>query len=177
MSSAHPYRDAGINAGTIMLVAAGGFCGTLARALLDEVAAATHLPWMVFAWSTVLVNLLGAFLLGFVNARFASGCGLVSLPPTKAKPLFSVGFLGAFTTYATLALVVAETARGFQGLALIEALVTMLFGLLLALLGSLLGESHGSSVSPSSPGIQGGSGSPSSPGIPGSFKCMGGDLW
>lgn len=167
MSSAHPYRDAGINAGTIVLVAAGGFCGTLARALLDGVAEAAHLPWMVFAWSTVLVNLFGAFLLGFINARFASGCGLFSLPPTMAKPLFSVGFLGAFTTYATLALVVAETERGFQGLALTEALVTMLFGLLLALLGSLLGESDGASVSPSSPG------SPRSPGSP---ECPGGEV-
>lgn len=70
-------------------VFAGGFAGTLARAGLGEA-----LP---YPWATLLVNLAGAALLGYV---------VVALP--HRRPLLGTGLCGALTTFSTLQLEALE---------------------------------------------------------------------
>ncbi len=89
-----------------IFVALGGALGTLARGGLDALAQAA--PWsgpvasfLLVAWSTVLVDLGGAFFLGalstFLARRAAPSPGLVRL-----RLFAATGFAGAFTTYGTL---------------------------------------------------------------------------
>ncbi len=89
-----------------IFVALGGALGTLARGGLDALAQAA--PWsgpvasfLLVAWSTVLVDLGGAFFLGALSAflarRAAPSPGLVRL-----RLFAATGFAGAFTTYGTL---------------------------------------------------------------------------
>ena len=82
----------------------GGVVGTAARAGLDEVAKASPVRGLFLSWSTLTVNVVGAFLLGtlaaWVAGRLARGAGdPASLK--KLKFLAGTGFAGAFTTYGT----------------------------------------------------------------------------
>lgn len=80
----------------LALIFAGGAGGALAR---YGVARISPVGSSQFPWPTFAVNVLGAFVLGLfltiVLARFVDAWW--------ARPLFAVGFLGAFTTFSTLA--------------------------------------------------------------------------
>ena len=87
-----------------LAVFVGGVAGTAARAGLDEVAKASPVRGLFLSWSTLTVNVVGAFLLGVLSAwvagRLARGVGdPVSLKTWKL--LIGTGFAGAFTTYGT----------------------------------------------------------------------------
>ena len=87
-----------------LAVFVGGVAGTAARAGLDEVAKASPVHGLFLSWSTLTVNVVGAFALG-VLAAWVAGClarGVgdpVSLKTLKL--LVGTGFMGAFTTYGT----------------------------------------------------------------------------
>jgi fluoride exporter len=74
---------------------AGGFVGALARAELVEA-----LPFHVgrWPWATFTVNLVGAFLLGYLVTR------LQERLPVSAyrRPLLGTGLCGALTTFSTM---------------------------------------------------------------------------
>ncbi|WP_165217222.1 CrcB family protein [Schaalia sp. ZJ1691] len=71
-SNAHRIPIGIVNLPPWAYVAVGGGLGTLLRAILDE--AARHTAWNTHTfvtWSTIAVNLAGAFFLGAVSARLA----------------------------------------------------------------------------------------------------------
>lgn len=76
-----PWRD-------VALVAAGGALGCLAR-----FGVSSALPRLAFPWHTLLVNLVGAFALGY----FFLDHGMEH----QARLAVAVGFLGGFTTLST----------------------------------------------------------------------------
>ena len=87
-----------------LAVFVGGVAGTAARARLDEVAKASPVRGLFLSWSTLTVNIVGAFALGalaaWVAGRLAHGVGdATSLKSLKL--LVGTGFAGAFTTYGT----------------------------------------------------------------------------
>ena len=87
-----------------LAVFVGGVVGTAARAGLDEVAKASPVRGLFLSWSTLTVNVVGAFLLGvlaaWVAGRLARGVGNAASLKTL-KLLIGTGFAGAFTTYGT----------------------------------------------------------------------------
>ncbi|WP_297739986.1 CrcB family protein [uncultured Tessaracoccus sp.] len=89
--------------------------------------------------STLLINALGAFLLGL----FVGWLGRRSGPRADAYRLFiATGALGAFTTYSTYA--VAVVARDEPSVRMwIAALLLLPIGVLLAGLGLRLGQRDG----------------------------------
>lgn len=84
-----------------MLVVAGGAVGAPTRylvdrsvtAVIDRLASAREIvrPVGLFPWGTLVVNLVGSFLLGVIS---------VQAPPQLAA-LLGAGFCGALTTYST----------------------------------------------------------------------------
>ena len=84
-----------------MLVVAGGAVGAPTRYLVDRsvtavvarLASAREIvrPVGLFPWGTLVVNLVGSFLLGVIS---------VQAPPQLAA-LLGAGFCGALTTYST----------------------------------------------------------------------------
>jgi CrcB protein len=83
---------------TLVLIAAGGAAGAVARYLVDN-AVLDRVPG-AFPLGILVVNLTGAFLLGLLAALIIER-GL--LPSELRSPLL-VGFLGAYTTFSTLML-------------------------------------------------------------------------
>lgn len=73
----------------------GGAIGTLARAGLATLAAAEPGHW---PWPTFIVNIVGAFLLGYFVTR------LLERLPTSSyrRPLLGTGICGGLTTFSTM---------------------------------------------------------------------------
>ena len=73
----------------------GGAIGTLARAALAELAAPDPGRW---PWPTFIVNIVGAFLLGYFVTRL-----LERLPVSSyRRPLLGTGLCGGLTTFSTM---------------------------------------------------------------------------
>ena len=100
-----------------MCVAFGGFFGTAMRAGAD-LAATGGVKVGVFAWSTVLVNLFGAFFLGFVTA-WAQGYFSEDTVRRKVMLVAGSGCAGALTTYATM--IVASIHNAVQAMTAVPA--------------------------------------------------------
>jgi CrcB protein len=115
-------------------VAAGGVVGTGIRLLLD-----TLLPHgdSDFPLSTLLINVVGSFLLGLLVARVWTRPGT----PTWLKAGLGTGALGSFTTFSALIVsLIAEASHGLWMLALAYLLLSLLLGFAAALLGLRLGR-------------------------------------
>lgn len=97
----HTFDVFGYENRELAAVFAGGAVGTLARAGLAVVLApdATHWPWPTF-----IVNIIGAFALGYFTTR------LLERLPVSAyrRPLLGTGFCGGLTTFSTMQV---ETVR------------------------------------------------------------------
>jgi len=78
-------------------IAAGGALGALARVALGRTFAngAPGFPWTIF-----LINVAGAFTLGYLITRLQERLPL----STYRRPFAGTGFCGAFTTFSTLQL-------------------------------------------------------------------------
>ena len=79
---------------SILAIGTGGFIGAILRYLVEISVAHTTIPL-----STLIVNLLGSFILGSLFAIFMK----VKID-MHLKSLLSTGMMGAFTTYSTFAL-------------------------------------------------------------------------
>lgn len=114
-------RDAGV-------VATGGCAGTWVRVGLDTLLAPASFG--ALAVSLVVVNLTGAFLLGWIQS--AKETRRVS---ARSSAALGTGFLGAMTTYSSF---IAASSSGVSGI--VCALVLLAVGVLAALAGLALGH-------------------------------------
>lgn len=111
------------NRATLLAVFAGGVAGGLARAALAH--AVTHDPG-AWPWATLVANLVGAFVLGFV----ASHSGRIVLTH-RGRTLLGAGFCGALTTFSTFQVELLDMLdAGRAGLALLYAGTSIVLGLL-----------------------------------------------
>ena len=113
-----------------LLVAAGGALGAVGRYLVTTSAAA--LLGGGFPWGTLIVNVAGSFLLGVL-------VGLLSAawtPPGDMRLFLATGFLGAFTTFSAFSLdVVSAFERGFNSVAILYVVASVVFSVLALLAG------------------------------------------
>ena len=100
-----------------LCVAFGAFLGTAIRAGLDLAATGSG-KLTVFSWSTVAVNLCGAFFLGFVTA-WAQSYFREDAVRRKVMLVAGSGFAGALTTYATM--VMASIHNAVQAMTAVPA--------------------------------------------------------
>ncbi len=114
-----------------LLVAAGGFLGAILRYKIG-VWSARRFPG-VFPVGTLIVNLLGSFLLGLVIGEQWG---------TAVYLLLGIGFIGAFTTFSTFKLENVKLIRGghWRAFALYIG-ISYTLGLGLAYLGYVAGSS------------------------------------
>ena len=120
---------------TIVGVTLAGGLGALARHGLEGFVS-RRAP-SSFPWGTFVVNVTGAFLLGFL---FTILSDRVAAAPW-ARSTLTIGFLGAYTTFSTLSF---ETYRLLEdsahGLALANALGSVAAGLAAVYGGVVLGR-------------------------------------
>ncbi len=84
-----------IDGGELAAVFAGGFVGTILRAGVADWLPAGTGRW---PWATFIVNIAGAFLLGYFTTRLQE-----RLPPSSyRRPLLGSGLCGGLTTFSTM---------------------------------------------------------------------------
>lgn len=81
----------------ILLVGAGGAVGSVARFLSQQMIA-RYYP-SSFPWGTLIVNIVGCFIIGIVYAFGEKG----NLLSPEMRLLLATGFCGGFTTFSTFA--------------------------------------------------------------------------
>ncbi len=96
---------------SVLSIAAGGALGAVARHFANIGAAMAF--GLAFPYGTLIVNILGSFLMGLLIGIFAH----VWQPPQELRAFLTIGFLGAFTTFSTFSLdAVTLYERGDVGL-------------------------------------------------------------
>jgi CrcB protein len=117
----------------LLAVMLGGAAGAMARWAI-ELAVPTVGGFPV---ATFLINVTGAFGLGLVGVVL-----LERLAPTRyLRPLLGIGFLGAYTTFSTMAMEgVRLLDRGRPGLAVGYWVTTLLVGQMAGVYGMWLGR-------------------------------------
>lgn len=119
----------------VALVALGGAIGTLARYLLGQAVPPTGFPF-----STLAINIVGAFALGLLLSALAQR-GDDSGRRRSLRLLLGTGMLGGFTTYSALALDTVSLAGGADASnAAIYAFGTLVAGVLAASVGIRIGS-------------------------------------
>jgi CrcB protein len=117
-------------------VGVAGFFGALARYGLEGFV--SHRSEGSFPWGTLIVNVSGSLVLGFLFAVLIEG-RVVVVPWLRTA--MTVGFVGAYTTFSTLTL---ETFRlieeGSIGLAGANAFGSLAVGLVAVYAGVVLGR-------------------------------------
>jgi len=118
----------------ILVVGLGGFIGATLRYIISG--------WVYGIWSTgfpygtLIVNVVGSFLLGFLMAYMQN----IVIHP-NLKIFLTIGLLGAFTTFSTFSY---ETYALFEIGAVLKALlnigINVTLGLILVYLGVVVGR-------------------------------------
>jgi len=93
---------------TILLVALGGAIGSIARYLLAY--GAGRLLGSGFPWGTIVINILGSFIIGwFATLSAADGR---AAQPEIIRAFVMAGVCGGFTTFSAFSLQSFELLRG-----------------------------------------------------------------
>jgi fluoride exporter len=119
----------------VSAVLVGGFCGTITRYLLSLLIQGWFgkaLPYDIF-----LINITGALILAFVTT-LADATFLIG--PTR-RLFINIGFLGAYTTFSSLALGDFQLISHSQEIyALLYFLLSLFGGVLAVMSGDWLGQ-------------------------------------
>lgn len=103
---------------------AGGFAGAVARFELEHVLPVSTGDW---PWATFIVNVVGAFALGYFTTRLQERLPLSAY----RRPLLGTGFCGALTTFSTMQLELLQMLdEGLLALAATYALISIAAGFL-----------------------------------------------
>ena len=121
----------------ILAIAGGGALGSLARFWVST--GIYQLFGRSFPWGTLVVNLSGSFVMGFLFVLFLER--LAAAPEWRAAVL--VGFLGAFTTFSTFSI---ETLSLMEEGLLLKALLNVAASVLVCLLACWVGVILGRSL-------------------------------
>ena len=117
---------------TVLWIAVGGALGSLARYYLSEALALAF--GAAFPWGTVLVNISGSFLIGFV----AGGAGAHGrwIESEFARQFLMVGLCGGYTTFSAFSL---QTVAMLQAGDVARASLNVAASVALCLLATFLG--------------------------------------
>jgi CrcB protein len=123
--ASHDYRE-------LAAVFAGGALGSLARAALGTLTVPDPARW---PWPTFIVNIVGAFLVGYFTTRLLERLPLSSY----RRPLLGTGLCGGLTTFSTMQV---ETLRmiehGHWALAACYTITSIVLGMLAVHLATAL---------------------------------------
>jgi CrcB protein len=129
---AEPVIEAHPSRAVLLLVAIGGAIGALARYGLTRV---IHVPTNGFPRATFVTNLSGAFALGVLLTVIHER----RLAARYSRPLIAIGFLGAYTTFSTMAVETVTLIKdGHAGVGFAYLFLSIALGLAVCALGVIL---------------------------------------
>ncbi len=113
----------------------GGVLGTLARHILSSVV--YHKVGSGFPYGTLVVNLVGCFLVGIFDTVLQAKFHFSSM----LRIFLMAGFCGAFTTFSTFMLETGNLIRDGETLrAFLNIIISVIIGFIVFRLGVLVGE-------------------------------------
>ena len=118
----------------IQLMLAGGL-GTVFRFLLSR--ASVQLGWTALPFGTLLANMLGSFLIGYLSWV------LINKWPVsrELQTVLITGFLGGFTTFSAFSLETVQLfQQGFSGKALLYIVFSVGLSITMCVLGLMLAK-------------------------------------
>jgi fluoride exporter len=116
----------------LIAIGVGGAIGAMLRFIISGIA--YNILGQNFPWGTLVVNMIGCFLIGFLAQLFEE----IAISP-NLRVLILVGGLGAFTTFSTYALENVNLLRNSQfGIAFLNVLVSTVLGVVFVFLGMAL---------------------------------------
>ena len=118
--------------GVLAAVAAGGALGAPARYAVAQVIPVAENS---FPWATLWTNVSGSFALGFLLVLV-----IERFPPSRyVQPFLATGFLGAFTTFSTLAVETDLLIKdGHASIGIVYAITSLVVGLAAVWAGMVL---------------------------------------
>lgn len=114
----------------VLFIAGFGALGCLSRYYLSD--RVCDLLGRSFPYGTMVVNVLGAFIIGLIMESGLRG----SLLPTNLRIGLTVGFLGGFTTFSTFSY---ETFKLLEDGELVAAVANVLLSVMACLIFTWLG--------------------------------------
>lgn len=116
----------------LIAIGVGGAIGAVLRFIISGIA--YNVLGQNFPWGTLVVNMIGCFLIGLLSQLFEE----IAISP-NLRVLVLVGGLGAFTTFSTYALENVNLLRDGQfGIAFLDILASTALGLIFVFLGMAL---------------------------------------
>lgn len=116
----------------LIAIGVGGAIGAVLRFVISGIA--YNIFGQNFPWGTLVVNMIGCFLIGLFAQLFEE----IAISP-HLRVLVLVGGLGAFTTFSTYALENVNLLRDGQlATALLNILVSTVVGVVFVFLGIML---------------------------------------
>jgi CrcB protein len=117
-------------------ISVGGAVGALTRAGVEQAMPHSGTQW---PWPTLIVNLAGTLLLGWLTTRLAE-----HVAPTRHwRFLIGTGFCGALTTFSTFQVEAIRLAKdGAPGVATGYAAASLVLGIACAIGGTLIARRH-----------------------------------
>lgn len=116
----------------LIAIGVGGAIGAVLRFVISGIA--YNVLGQNFPWGTLVVNMIGCFLIGLFSQLFEE----IAISP-NLRVLVLVGGLGAFTTFSTYALENVNLLRDGQfGIAFLDILASTALGLIFVFLGMAL---------------------------------------
>ena len=113
--------------GTIAAIGIGGGLGALAR--YGSNAAAAQVLGSNFPWGTMMINIVGSFLMGLAVAKFMQIEGLSQ----EWRAFVTTGFLGGFTTFSAFSLDFVNLWERGEALYALAYMLASVIGSVLAL--------------------------------------------
>ena len=121
-----------MNLTALLLVAAGGALGSVGRALVGLSIQGR------FPWATLVVNVTGSLLIGWLMARLGSA---ETASTSSLRSFLVAGFCGGFTTFSAFSWQTLEQMmKGQWAAAIANVLLSVVLCLLAAWLGYRLGH-------------------------------------
>lgn len=123
----------------LLLVGAGGFVGSVLRFAVSGLAQRL-MPSAMFPVGTLVVNVVGCFLIGYGNGL----ADVRQLLSPQARIFLFIGLLGGFTTFSTFGYETMALARDSQEMrAVVNVLLSIVLGLAAVWLGYTLSRPQG----------------------------------
>jgi CrcB protein len=130
-------REIRAELGVLVAIALGGALGALARYGISR---GIHVGQDTFPWATFVTNITGAFVLGLFLTVAVGWFPARRYP----RPFFAIGFLGAFTTFSTLAVETVTLIKdGDAMIGVTYMVVSIGAGLMVAFAGIVAGRALG----------------------------------